>query len=248
MANNIQNVYDNSNFFSKYNKMREEKLNANNLIEIPTMKKFLPDLKDKTILDLGCGAGGMSRYFIQKGAKRVLAVDVSKNMLKIAQKHKTKNIEYRLLAMENILEIDEKFDIVFSSLAFHYVKDFQKLMQDIAHLLNKNGMLIFSQENPIATAPILLQGEKKYIEKDDRRLYVLNNYNNNSKRKIEWNGKYVIKYHRNFETVINSIIQAKMNILQILEPTSSKRAVKLVPKYAYQKDRPYFLFVKAQKA
>lgn len=248
MANKIQNIYDNSIFFNNYNQMREEKLNANNLIEIPTMKKFLPNLENKTILDLGCGAGGMSRYFIQKGAKKVVAVDISQNMLRIALQHKTKNIEYRRLAMENILEINEKFDIVFSSLAFHYVKNFKKLMQDISSLLNENGILIFSQEHPIATAPILLKGEEKYIIKDERRFYILNNYNNISKRKVYWDHKYLIKYHRNFETIINSIIQAKMKILEILEPSPSKRAIKLVPKYVYQKDRPYFLFVKAQKS
>lgn len=44
-----QNIYDNENFFSGYNGMREEKkgTSANDLIEIPTIRKMLPDLRGK---------------------------------------------------------------------------------------------------------------------------------------------------------------------------------------------------------
>ena len=51
----MKNVYDNSVFFEEYQTMRANKINANTLIENPIMKEMLPDLKEKTILDLGCG-------------------------------------------------------------------------------------------------------------------------------------------------------------------------------------------------
>ena len=59
-----QNIYDNEKFYKDYRDMREKGLNANELIEIPIMKEMLPDLNGKRILDLGCGNGGMSKYFI----------------------------------------------------------------------------------------------------------------------------------------------------------------------------------------
>ena len=46
-----QNIYDNEVFFEGYKKIRDNKINDNNLFEIPTLFSMLPDLKNKRILD-----------------------------------------------------------------------------------------------------------------------------------------------------------------------------------------------------
>ena len=46
-----QNIYDDEIFFEGYKKIRDNKINANNLFEIPTLFSMLPDLKNKRILD-----------------------------------------------------------------------------------------------------------------------------------------------------------------------------------------------------
>lgn len=243
-----QNIYDDKDFFSDYIEMRESGVNANELLEIPMIKSMLPDLNGRTVLDLGCGCGGMSKYFVEKGAKRVLAVDISKNMLKVAKKqNNSEKIEYRCLAMEDISSIKEKFDVVFSSLAFHYVEDFQKLMQDISNLLNPNGILLFSQEHPVTTAIVLQKDMKRYVEINDKRYFLLSDYNNNGERMLDWNVDGVIKYHRNFSSVCNGVIKAGLSLVEIKESQPSDEATAKVEKYKYQKDRSYFLFVKAKK-
>lgn len=243
-----QNIYDNSTFYKEYSEMRTTNLNANELIEIPIIKSMLPDLKGKKVLDLGCGNGTMSRYFIEQGACEVLALDISQNMINEAkEKNNLEGITYIIDGMENLDKINDKFDLVFSSLAFHYIEDFNKLMKDINNLLNDNGILLFSQEHPTVTASILNKDEKKYVTIGDTRYFYLNNYNNNGKRIINWNVDGVVKYHRNFSTTINTILNNNFELLQINESTASKEAIALVEKYKYQKDRPYFLFVKAKK-
>lgn len=42
-----QNIYDNEIFFKEYKKIRDNKINANNLFEIPALFSMLPDLKIK---------------------------------------------------------------------------------------------------------------------------------------------------------------------------------------------------------
>ena len=243
----IQNIYDNKDFFSAYKEMRDGKINANELIELPTIKSMLPDLSNKRILDLGCGDGCMSRFFVEKGAREVVAVDISQNMINEAKKHECKNIKYYVLPMEDLDKIKGKFDIVYSSLAFHYVEDFEKLINDISNKLKINGYLVFSQEHPVATAYIQPKDGTKHIDIDGKRYYLISDYNNIGERAIDWNIKGVIKYHRNFETIINALVRANLFVTELKETKPSQEAIKLVPKYIYQNDRPYFLFIKARK-
>ena len=86
-------------------------------------------------MDLGCGYGEHCIHFIEKGAKRVVGIDISKKMLAIAKaENANQNITYLNIPMEDIGELQERFDIVVSSLAFHYVEDFQTLITNIYKL------------------------------------------------------------------------------------------------------------------
>lgn len=150
-----QNVYDNKTFSVAYDKMRKDDKgrNANDLVEIPNFRKLIPNVKEKKILDLGCGYGENDKYCRDLGAKEILGIDISEHMIKIAEKNNAdENIKYKVMAMEDISKIKEKFDIVISSLAFHYVKDYEKLIKDIYNLLNDNGILIFSIDHPLRIA------------------------------------------------------------------------------------------------
>lgn len=245
---NIENTYDKDEFYLEYKKMRDTKLNANELLEIPVMKSLLDNLSNKSIIDLGCGNGCMSRYFIESGAKKVLGLDISNNMLNEAKEiNALDNITYQNLPLENLDAIDQKFDIAYSSLAFHYIEDFEKLIKDIYNLLNDDGILLFSQEHPLVTAPIINPELGKYLTKDDKRYYYLSDYNNISKRDKLWNDTIVKKYHRNFSITINTLIKQGFEILEIQESQPNKKAIELIEKYKYQIDRPYFLFIKAIK-
>ena len=55
--------------------------------------------------------------------------------------HPGPNIEYRQAAMEDLQFADANFDVVLSSLAFHYVADFTSLVQNISHWLKLGRIL-----------------------------------------------------------------------------------------------------------
>lgn len=162
-----QNIYDDKTFFEKYDELRinQKGLNANDLIEIPAFRNIMPDVKNKKMLDLGCGYGENDKYYKELGAKSVLGVDISKHTIEIANKYnKLKDIEYKEISIEDIYQINDKFDIVMSSLAFHYIKDYDKLIKDVYSLLNKDGYLIFSQEHPFTTCIKYTENVKKDIQ------------------------------------------------------------------------------------
>ncbi|MCX4366115.1 MAG: class I SAM-dependent methyltransferase [Bacilli bacterium] len=247
-----QNIYDDETFYTLYDQMREEKkhLSANDLIEIPTIRSMLPDLNGKRILELGCGYGDSCAYFSEKGAKYILGTDISSHMIDIAKiKHKSTNCKFQVLAMEDISTIHDKFDIIVSSLAFHYVEDFEKLLQDIYKLLKDDGLLIFSQEHPIGTGTILNDAchNSDNITLADKRYYLVSDYNINGKRIVDWNNCKVVKYHRNFNYIINTLQGCNFQIEDILEPTPTKEVIEKRPDYKNQLDKPFFLFIKARK-
>ncbi len=247
-----QNIYDNENFFSGYNGMREEKkgTSANDLIEIPTIRKMLPDLRGKRILELGCGFGENCEYFKKMGATYVLGTDISTNMINLAKERVHEdNIDFKVLAMEDLKDISEKFDLVVSSLAVHYVEDFESLLRDIYDILNENGQFIFSQEHPIGTGTKLNEEchGNDFIKLGDKDYYLVSNYNENGKRIVDWNNCEVIKYHRTFSYIINTIIKCNFKIEELVEPTPSKEILTIKPRYKNQFDKPYFLFISLTK-
>ncbi|HCG58148.1 MAG TPA: class I SAM-dependent methyltransferase [Clostridiales bacterium] len=245
-----QNIYDKKEFFDGYQNMRGQQINANNLIEKPQMIEMLPnDVSGMSILDLGCGSGGLSKLLSDAGAKYVLGTDISKNMISEANKTAIKGkLEFKVMAMEEIDQIHKKFDMVVSSLAFHYVKDFEKLAKDISNLLKPNGLLVFSQEHPIRTCPIYDKAQSKQIDIDGKHYFLISDYQNMGKRVYNWNGTNVEKYHRTIEYIINTLSNSNLNIEHIMPSYATQKAVRLVDKYKYQADLPYYLYIRAKKS
>lgn len=242
-----QNIYDNDIFFNEYIALRERKDNYNDLLEQPAMKKLLPDLKNKSVLDLGCGFGANCIDFVNRGAKRVIGIDLSKNMLNMAEQlNSSEKIKYLNMSMTEISKLNEKFDFVYSSLAFHYIMDFDALIKDIYSLLNDNGVLLFSQEHPIVTSSI--NGSNHFITDNGNIIgYLMSDYQNTGLRKGTWFVEGVEKYHRTFSQIINSLSYAGFKIEFIDEPVPDKNALKVRPGLAKEFIKPNFLMIKSKK-
>ncbi len=165
------------------------------------------------------------------------------------ERNQNEKIDYKVLAMEDINELKDKYDLVVSSLAIHYIKDFDKLLNEVYELLNDNGYFIFSQEHPIETATILNEEchGKDNIDIGNKNYFLISDYNINGKRIVDWHNCKVIKYHRNFSNIINSIIKSGFQIEEIVEPIPNSKILNLKPKYKNQFDRPYFIFIKLIK-
>jgi trans-aconitate 2-methyltransferase len=68
---------------------------------------------NETILDLGCGNGLTTREPAERVPRgKVVGIDNSPSMIETAGTHKTENIEFRLLDI-NEMNFDNEFDIVF---------------------------------------------------------------------------------------------------------------------------------------
>ncbi|EGS8239992.1 class I SAM-dependent methyltransferase, partial [Enterococcus faecalis] len=148
-----ENKYDDNIFFQKYSQMSRSQKGLAGAGEWETLKKMLPDFKGKRVLDLGCGYGWHCIYAMENGASSVVGVDISHKMLEVAKgKTHFPQIEYECCAIEDVDFPEESFDVILSSLAFHYVADYENLIKKIYRMLKAGGNLVFTVEHPVFTA------------------------------------------------------------------------------------------------
>ncbi|MGL5692713.1 MAG: class I SAM-dependent methyltransferase [Peptostreptococcaceae bacterium] len=241
-----QNKYDDNNFFSKYSEMPRSKDGLKSAGEWPILKKTLPSFENKRVLDIGCGFGWHCRYASEQGAKSIVGIDISQRMIDKAISYTNeKNIEYKCIAMEDCDFNDNSFDIVISSLAFHYVKDFDSLCKKINNCLSDNGNFTFSVEHPIFTS-----NEKqdwKYNKDNEIECWPIDNYQIEGLRNTNFLDESVIKYHRTMETYINTLITNGFMINEISELLDLNDMIDDNPYLVNEVRRPMFLIISATK-
>ena len=244
-----QNIYDDVKFFDEYKKVRFSKNSFNELLEQPAINSLLPDLNGKTVSDLGCGFGFNCKEFAKAGAKSVVGIDLSEKMIAQAnENNKLDNITYINMSMTDIGQLTEQFDLIYSSLAFHYIEDFESLIAKIYNKLNTNGVLLFSQEHPIVTA--VKNNGNNYVKKLNGSIkgYLLNNYADMGIRKEKWFVDGVEKYHRTISNIFNTLIKCGFIIEAVEEPLPSEEALKKREGLNKEFIKPTFLIIKARKA
>ncbi len=100
----------------------------------------------ENVLDLGCGDGKITAEIagiIKDGL--VVGVDNSKAMINLAQEKypvkKYKNLVFRVMDVKRLI-FDEKFDVVFSNAALHWVDDHGKVLEGINRSLKPGGRFL----------------------------------------------------------------------------------------------------------
>ena len=240
-----ENKYDDSVFFEKYAQMSRSVQGLDGAGEWYALKQLLPDFNGRRVLDLGCGYGWHCMYAVQNGAASVLGIDISEKMLETAQcKNADPRITYCRAAMEDLNFEKESFDIVISSLAFHYVKDFKALVKNICRWLTPGGQFVFSAEHPVFTA----QGSQDWYYDNDGNIlhFPVDNYYYEGKREAVFLGEKVTKYHRTLTTYIDTLLRCGFTLKRLVEPAPPENMLDL-PGMKDEMRRPMMLLVAAQK-
>jgi ubiquinone/menaquinone biosynthesis C-methylase UbiE len=145
----------------------------NEFIEVPAMESLLKNaVKNKQVLDLGCGSGIFTNRLKTYGAN-IVGSDLSKTLIEIAKKDFPKIPFYVGDAQKTTFKKDS-FDIVCSSLMIHYIKDLNKLFKEVSRILKKDGKFVFSFHHP-------LNEITKKLKLEDRTEYIITPYFHNDK-------------------------------------------------------------------
>lgn len=116
--------------FESIANLEQDAQNLRRKIDDETAKVFdwLPDLRGRTVLDLGAGVGQWSFRFADRGAKRVVAVEYAEGLAAIGSAESERRadgvVEFVVSAAEAYCGGDS-FDLVFVSGLFVYLNDDQ---------------------------------------------------------------------------------------------------------------------------
>ena len=98
----MNTIYDDTDFFNAYATMARSQKGLEAAGEWHQLKLLFPNLKGKSVLDLGCGYGWHCRYCVQKCAFKVLGIDASAKMIEQARKRNfDQAIEYKVCSIQN---------------------------------------------------------------------------------------------------------------------------------------------------
>lgn len=219
----------------------------NHMLERPIISKIIHQhLKQCStpthalrVLDLGCGDGYLTDL-LAPVVKHITAIDSSVEMINLC-KEKTRafnNITYNVMSIENIDLIENqrlhKFDLILSSLALHYVKDWDSVFKKLHVLLNSEGSFLFSISHPFA----------------DISASQTSNYFQVEQITEHWPSfdEYVTTYRRSLSSIFNSIQSASMVVTNLIEAEPGKD-IELKDENAYLNllAMPQFLFLECKK-
>jgi glycosyltransferase involved in cell wall biosynthesis/SAM-dependent methyltransferase len=106
-------------------------------------------IKDKRVLDVGCGVGYGSLWLAQHGASSVLAFDLSTDAISHAREfYHHPNISYQIASATNF--DFGQFDVITCFELIEHVDDQEAVLSSISAALNEDGILIISTPRALA--------------------------------------------------------------------------------------------------
>ncbi|KAM6508262.1 hypothetical protein FALCPG4_018139 [Fusarium falciforme] len=249
-----QNIYDRPDFFQACSEQIDRSSNADLAID-PAWTRLRPLLPDSVdgldILDLGCGSGWFCRWARNAGARSVLGIDISEKMLAKARwltDGRYTGIEYLRADLDSLQLPEEdtgKFDLVFSSLALHYLTNLSGLIALVNRVLKPGALFIFNVEHPIYTAP----HNPRVIDDPatGEKCWAFNGYYKEGERVVDWLVPGVRKQHRTFTGYVNLFLGAGFDIVGFLEWLPTEEELLSGKVAEIEKLRPLFWTVSIRK-
>lgn len=176
--------------------------------------KFISFLKPGgLILDVGCGPGLKTKYFIEKGFK-VVGVDFSEKMIEIAKKEAPQG-KFFVLDVKNVTDLKESFDGIYAHAVLLHIqkKEIENVLRDLTDNLKYKGYIYIAVKEQRPNQPDEeIKTENNYGYKY-KRFYSyftfeeLDNYLKDLKIKIRYRDFTVFRNTRWIEVIGQKIIK-----------------------------------------
>jgi len=223
----------------------------------PCVERLLGNVKDKKLLDAGCGEGYLARYYAKKGAI-VTAIDLSQRLIDASEQQTDDEgvmIDYRV---DNVCYIETvpnaEFDLVLSNLVLLNVPCLDDAIKEFYRVLKVGGFLVFSIVHPAFNfyGPGSWQLGEKNPETNRREgiFFKVDRYFEEQEYEHYWKTKEgenfpepISFFHRTLSTYFNSLAVAGFRLVEFAEP----QPVNEDQFFDRERRIPFFAVFKAQK-
>jgi SAM-dependent methyltransferase len=177
--------------------------------------RLLGDVRDRDVLELGCGAAQAGRWMVSQGA-RLTAVDVSLGQLLMAREldRRTGTSVTTVQGDAQALPFrDGSFDVVASAFgAVPFVSDATGTMREVARVLRPGGRFVFSTTHPVRWVFLDDPGPEGLVARTpyfDRTPYV---------EEDEHGTATYVEHHRTLGDRVRDLVAAGLELVDLVEP------------------------------
>lgn len=136
------------------------------------VKKFLPDLKGKKVLDAGCGAGKFCLEAERQHALKVVGIDLSPEMIHQSQKICTQT-QFICSEISNADVGKDEFDVIICALVLGHIENFQAALDNLLNALKQGGTIIITDFHPFLT---LLRSKRTFKDSATGKTFEVRHY------------------------------------------------------------------------
>jgi ubiquinone/menaquinone biosynthesis C-methylase UbiE len=197
----------------------------------PKIFEMLGNVAGKTILDAGCGNGYWVRR-LAKQAEKVIGIDSSSELINDAKSAQNPpNTEYYVFDLLKSIDLpDLYFDIILSSMVFHYLSNIENAAVEFNRILKPNGQVVIAIQHPIYQYHFRAQNKaggdsssfSNPVEYFDRKIV----------KQTIMSGKSIVEiYNRPLSDFIRPFLQQGFMLTDFVEPEYSENLLSKVPRY-----------------
>lgn len=226
------------------------------LLEKPAIYGLLPNVEGKRVLCIGCGFGEECARISALGASQVVGIDLSPGNIQQA-KSNFPNIEFHQMDMERISFEPASFDIIFSSLALHYVPSWNATLMGMKRALTPDGSIVLSTHHPAAWSALKEEDSttKRQIlgfevDKASGKVSLFGDYLHERPITAKFGGAFEASfYHKSFSGMLKEFREAGLTVVDCTEPAPIPEAQTQDPQFWEVRSRfPLFILFKLERS
>jgi ubiquinone/menaquinone biosynthesis C-methylase UbiE len=194
----------------------------------PAILKLLGNLKDKVVLDSGCGSGYFT-FELAQTAQKVIGTDYADQFVEISRKKyaQVSNLSFQTHDVTQPLVFEnETFDLVISKMVLQYVPEIKTFAQESFRVLKTTGELIVAIDHPFHTQFYYAQALAGKIHKKYPHLENYFSDTPQTKRSL-WDQVELTWYPRTVSTYVESFLKVGFELKAMEELAEEKDDVVL---------------------
>ena len=242
-----------------YEKTIQDEKSTQQEVILPSLVPIFKNLvKDKVVLDLGCGTGFFIHTLLMSGAKKVVAVDVDEELLKVVRQKYTNTGKVEVLQADaERLEgvATGSVDLILSVESLVNMRRLDKVTTEMRRVLSKDGKVLAVVNHPCFRVP---QSSDWYFDVQGKRQgRVIYKYNTAHEVQIDMNPgsktnkTFTYTFHRSLAEYMKFFNKNRLAVVNMTEVYSNKTsqtgALRKREEDTARKEIPLFLIFELQK-